>query len=330
MNYIGAKTKLLDFIFETITDTVGDLKNTTFCDMFSGTGIVGRGFKGKVKKIISNDMEYYSKVINMNYIGNTSEILNKEKLIFKLNNINPICGFIYKNYCPVDNCERMYFTPNNGAKIDAIRIQIEKWRIQKEINSHLYFFLLTSLLESADKIANTASVYGAYLKNFKKTAQKDLVMKAANYELTNTVNDVYNEDANSLIKKISGDILYLDPPYNTRQYGANYHLLNTIAKYDSFSPKGKTGLREYDRSLYCSKRTVMEVFENLIKDADFKYIFLSYNNEGLIPAIRIKEIMSKYGLYSVVEKEYKRFKADSNRSYVADKTIEYIHILEKK
>lgn len=148
-------------------------------------------------------------------------------------------------------------------------------------------------------------------------------------KLQNQKNEVYNEDANLLIKKIKGDILYLDPPYNTRQYGANYHLLNTIALYDDFIPRGKTGLREYNKSKYCSKNSVLDEFESLIKAANFKYIFLSYNNEGLMSLEEIKEIMSKYGKYSVCKKEYSRFKADNNRTHKADKTYEFLHVLIK-
>ena len=111
---------------------------------------------------------------------------------------------------------------------------------------------------------------------------------------------VYNEDINELINKIHGDVLYLDPPYNARQYCTNYHILETIARYDNPEIKGKTGLRNYDtqKSKYCSKRTVKSEFEDLIKKANFKYIFLSYNNEGLMSVDVIKDIMSKYGTYS--------------------------------
>jgi adenine-specific DNA-methyltransferase len=125
--------------------------------------------------------------------------------------------------------------------------------------------------------------------------------------------------------------LYLDPPYNARQYGANYHLLNTIAKYDDFSPNGKTGLRNYERSLYCQRNQVANVFENLIKNARFKYIFLSYNNEGLMPKEEVKRIMGKYGRYDLMTTGYQRFKADKteNRNHKASETVEYLHILEK-
>ncbi|WDC85714.1 DNA adenine methylase [Caloramator sp. mosi_1] len=145
---------------------------------------------------------------------------------------------------------------------------------------------------------------------------------------------VYNKDVNELIREIEGDILYLDPPYNTRQYCANYHLLETIARYDNPEIVGKTGLRKDDnlKSKYCSKRTVEGVFEDLIANAKFKYIFLSYNNEGLMDLETIEKIMGKYGEYRLFTKEnYKRFRADKkdNRNHKADFTIEYLHCLIK-
>lgn len=201
---------------------------------------------------------------------------------------------------------------------------------KKKITSDQYYFLLASLLESADKVANTASVYGAFLKNLKKTAQKELTLESADFEINSNEHQVFNKDSNNLIKEIKGDILYLDPPYNARQYGANYHLLNTIAKYEQFTPKGKTGLPKYQKSKYCSRFTVVNEFENLIKNANFNYIFLSYNNEGLMSPLDIKEIMSKYGEYSLEIIDYQRFKADSNRYNKTDKTQEFLHILVKK
>jgi modification methylase nlaIII len=190
---------------------------------------------------------------------------------------------------------------------------------------------LASLIESADKVANTASVYGAFLKNIKTSALKPFILEAAKFEISDNIHDVYQLDANKLIRKIDGDILYLDPPYNARQYGANYHLLNTIALYDKFTPKGKTGLRNYLRSKYCSKNYVATEFENLIKNANFKYIFLSYNNEGLMDEQKIREILLKYGKYDLVKKEYQRFKADKseNRKHKASSTFEYLHFIEK-
>ena len=332
MNYIGSKLRLCqDFLPSTIKSVCGeDLSQKVFCDIFAGTGIVGRTFKNLVKQVISNDIEYYSYVLNKNYIENSQEIVSKEDYITKLNNL-PLeqNGFIYKNYCIGGNGERQYFSDENGKRIDTIRTGIEELKNREEISSNLYYFLLCSLLESSDKVANTASVYGAYLKSLKKTAQKQLVLESAEFELSPNKHLVYNQDSNILIKEISGDILYLDPPYNSRQYGANYHILNTIAEYKEFSPSGKTGLRNYFRSRYCSTSTVKEEFEDLIKNAQFQYIFLSYNNEGLMSIEDITNIMSKYGRYSSVQTSYQRFKADSKRFNKANSTVEYLHILEK-
>jgi len=334
MNYIGSKHKLSNFIKSTVYSVVGeDLSEKIFCDIFAGTGIVGRNFKAEVKKVIANDCEYYSYVLNKNYIENHTEISDKQYFIDELNNLSLIDnGFIYKNYCIGGGTERQYFSNHNGKKIDTIRTKIENWKNENKISSNLYFFLLASLLECADKVANTASVYGAYLKQLKKTAQKELILQPANFVLNENKHEVFNTDSNMLISKVEGDILYLDPPYNARQYGANYHLLNTIAKYDDFIPKGKTGMREYHKSNYCSSAKVSTEFENLIKNAQFQYIFLSYNNEGLMSVANVKNIMQKYGKYDLKEINYQRFKADKteNRNHKADKTKEYLHVLEKK
>lgn len=338
MNYIGSKLKLCqDFIPNTIKQVCGnDLSDKIFCDLFAGTGIVGRTFKTLVKKVIANDLEYYSFVLNKNYIENHNDIPNKQDYIDRLNNSKLIKdGFIYKNYCLGGSGERQFFSDDNGMKIDAMRKQINLWydpsKKNNKISSNLFYYLLCSLLECADKVANTASVYGAYLKQLKASAKKELVLVGADYQYNNNDHIVYNDDANELVKNkdVHGDILYLDPPYNARQYGANYHLLNTIAEYKNFIPKGKTGLREYERSKYCSSSTVAEEFEELIKNAKFKYVFLSYSNEGLMSLNEIKKIMKKFGHYDVVKTEYQRFKADSKRNNKAETTLEYLHILEK-
>ena len=333
MNYIGSKLKLSRFLYSTIDEMVGDhLQEKIFCDGFAGTGIIGRVFKPYVKQVIANDIEYYSFALNKNYIGNNKMPYGWEEKLLLLNQEEPLAtGFIYNNYCIGSGSGRQYFSDYNGQKIDAIRSRIEQWYWHKEIDDDMYYFLLCSLLESADKVANTASVYGAFLKHLKRSAQSNIILQAASVEATPNRGVVYNCDINRLIKEIKGDILYLDPPYNTRQFGANYHLLNTIAEYKPFRPKGKTGMREYQNSKFCSRKTVKQEFEYLISEADFPYIFVSYNNEGLMSLDEIKEIMSSYGVYHQVSTNYQRFKADKdiNRNIKSDSTIEYLHILEK-
>lgn len=329
MNYIGSKNKLLPFIFKSINDTLKvnnkELKDCIFCDMFAGTSVVGKFFKSKVKQVISNDKEFYSFVLAKNYIGKQHHTPLLGWYIHILNMEQLIKGKIYEYYA----LDRQYFSNNNAMIIDAIRTEIENWRQKNFINEQEYYFLLASLLESADKVANTASTYGSYLKHLKKSAQKDLILEPARFEYTEQNNLVFNEDSNVLIRKIKGDILYLDPPYNSREYGANYHILNTIAKYDDFTPKGKTGLRDYEKSNWCKKRLVFDTLEDLIKNADFKFIFLSYNDEGLLSLEQIKQIFEKYGKYDCKSQVYQRFKTDTKRQYKRDNTIEYLHILIK-
>lgn len=331
VNYIGSKYRLAPFLKENILATVkGDLKQMVFCDLFAGTGIVAKTFKPLVKKVIANDFEYFSFVLLRNYIGNHLE-LDSDSYIEQLNALDPSKGFIYNNYCEGSGSERNYFSNENGQKIDVIRQQIEAWKIEGSITENLYYFLLASLLESADKVANTASVYGAFLKHIKVSAKKKLILAPALFPLTENAHDVFQKDSNELISKIEGDILYLDPPYNARQYGANYHMLNTIAQYQYFIPKGKTGLPVYRRSQFCKKGEVRPAFAQIIEKAKFQYIFLSYNNEGLMSHEEIKSIMEAHGEYDLITRPYQRFKADrdENRAHKAKETLEYLHILKK-
>lgn len=344
MNYIGSKIKLLPFIEETILKVV-DKKCRVFCDLFAGTGVVGSRFKEKGFKVISNDIQYYSYVLNKQLIGNHQEFkfddLNKQiPRLLKCNdedkkdivceyltNIKGKKKFIYYNYSPSKKSNRMYFTSENAMKCDASRSMIEQWYQNKNINQNEYFFLIASLISSMDKYANVLSVYGAYLKSFKKIAQQKLIIKAHKLIINDQSHEVYNVDANKLIKELKADILYLDPPYNSRQYGSNYHVLETIAKYDEPEIYGKTGLRDYkqQKSLYCLKNSAMKSLENLVKDANVKYIFLSYNNEGIISQEDIEKIFTSKGTYSRFEQKYSRYKSDSKRKYKTNFTIEYLH-----
>lgn len=360
MNYIGSKKTLLPFLYETISSVTSE-KNGVFVDLFAGTGIVGSFFKSKGYSIISNDLQYYSYILNRNYVGNHKKLefeglkteikLQKGKtgnqrhiflfsqdevpvvnyVIDYLNDLIGKEGFIFQNYTVAgtkeQEFERNYFSEENAKKCDAIRDLIEVWKEEKKITEDEYFFLLASLLEAIDRVANTASVYGAFLKKLKKTALNPMRLVPADFSITEKEHRVYNCDANELICRISCDVLYLDPPYNERQYSANYHLLETIAKKDNPKIKGKTGLRDYksQKSRYCSKNDVKNAFAELIKNAKARFIFLSYNNEGLLKTEDIREIFSEKGTYGLATKDYNRFKADSVREYRSNKTVEYLH-----
>lgn len=336
MNYIGSKLSLMDFLTQTIEEVTGisDGEGHILADLFAGTGIVGSTYREQGWKVISNDIQTYSYVLNKHYIENPHSMT--DGLTDYLNELDGIDGFVYNNYCLGSGSERCYFTDENGRKCDAIRTEIDELLKTNRINENQYYWYLASLINSIDKYANTASVYGAFLKHVKKSASQEFELNLLPKNHGIHKGKVYNEDINSLVRKneVCGDVLYLDPPYNQRQYCTNYHVLETIARYDNPKLNGKTGLREYkaQKSLYCSARTVADTFDDLIKNADFKYIFLSYNNEGLMPLDTIKEIMSRYGKYELFKKEdYHRFRADkeNNRNHKCSTTTEYLHCLIK-
>ena len=249
MNYIGSKFSILSYIDEVAEDFTEPKKNITFCDIFAGTGVVSKYFKEKGYNIISNDIQYFSYATLKGLIENSDE-LKFEKLQKKhidpficLNGLNGKKGFIYKNYClggtKRNEFKRQYFSDENAKKIDAMRIKIEKWKKKNLITEGEYFYLIACLIEAADKVANTASVYEAFLKDLKKSAQKTIVIEPLELIFKNKKYEIYNKDSKELIKEIKGDILYLDPPYNSRKYDTNYHILETIALYDNPKIKGK-------------------------------------------------------------------------------------------
>lgn len=343
MRYIGNKTNLLKEINRVIEDNCNE-NEKIFCDLFSGTSSVARFFKNRYK-IISNDILYFS------YILQRATILNNEKPSFenlknKLHienvldyletiniNDNNYKKFISNNYAPNENCERMYLTPENANRIDYIRTTIEKWKHEELINENEYYYLLATLIEGIPFVSNITGTYGAYLKNWDKRAFKKFEMIRLNVVNNHKDNECYREDANELVKKISGDILYIDPPYNSRQYLPNYHLLETIARYDEPKINGKTGIREYakEKSNYCIKSKVYKELEELISNAKFKHIIMSYNQEGILSKEEIEQILKRYGnedTYKLYQIPYKQY--ENKLTKKIEKHYEYIFYIKKE
>lgn len=342
MNYIGSKYSILDFLVQSIEKTLslsGEQKpqsELVFADLMAGTGVVCAEFKKRGYSVIANDNQYYSYVLLKNALENGAELSEsrRNELISAVNAVEKAEGFIYKNYSAggteTQEFCRIYFSDENAKTCDGARIFIENQLKSGRITQNEYYFLLASLINSADKYANTASVYGAFLKKLKQSAARDMVITEVP-PISGQNGEAYNQNVSELIKSVSGDILYLDPPYNARQYCTNYHLLETLARYDEPEIKGKTGLREYSaqKSDFCVKSKVQKTFADIVKNAQFKYVFLSYNNEGLMSFNDIEKIMSKYGRYKVYMREHRRFKADNARQSKAESTVEYLHCLIK-
>lgn len=312
MNYIGSKRKLSEWVFKSIKDRA-DLTGE-FLDGFGGTSIIAQTLKPYMHVTV-NDVEAYAYWLGKHYIEGDDSYA---ELIRNLSEAPGVEGFIYNNYCKT----RMYWTPENGKKIDGIRIAIE----HLQLNDKQKAAALCALLEAADKVANTASVYGAYLKAYKSTAKNSIALQAIQPP-SGISGQAINKDILDL--KLSGDIAYLDPPYNARHYGSNYHLLNTICNYTEFEPKGITGLPDYYKSPFCSKVKCVQAMNQLLDSLDYKHIFISYNDEGIIPMSKLQEICANAGDYELIQTDYQRFKSDSKREQKQDSTVEYIHYIKR-
>jgi len=328
LNYIGCKHTLLPILLSICKENIGDtsMKTMSFMDLFAGTGVVGFNLCDSFKSCDANDLEYYSYIINSALLK-CCYTDNIQKWIQRCNDLDVIEeGLIYRNYAPSPFTDRMFFTSENAKKADAIRQYIEKqFKEPGVMTEEEYVFLLASLLVSIDKVANTSCVYGAYLKSFKKPALKPLLLQPIHTKTSienKEKNNVFNQTAESISITNYYDVVYMDPPYNQRQYSANYSPLNYIAKYEeSIVLKGKTGLIEnYNKSDFCKKTEVKKAFSALIENVKCKYLILSYNNEGLLSVDELKEILVKKGLVKLYKIQYAKFKAQKNveKKYVEE------------
>lgn len=351
MRFIGNKQNLLEQIYLELSKK--QITGESFFDFFSGTSSVAKFFKKKNFKIFSSDLLYFSYCLQEAYVENNNvpkftKLLNKittknkslfdselNKVLDYLNDTKTIEGFIYKNYSVGGTQSlskpRMYLSDNNAKKIDAIRQKIEQWNTEKLLTKNEYFILITCLIESVSFYTNVAGVYAAFQKKWDPRALKDFIIKPIELIYNEKENHCYFGNSMNLIKDIDVDILYLDPPYNERQYAPNYHLLETIAKYDDPEIHGITGIRSYDnqKSTFCNKITALEDLEKIVKNAKYKYLLLSYNTEGIMPEQDIKNILKKYGKLDLIEFKYLRFKSNNNGESKTKKHInEQLYILK--
>lgn len=305
MRYIGNKVRLLNNIENVIKEN--KIIGESFCDIFSGTGTVARYFK-KDYEVISCDFLYFSYVLQRATVENDSvptflklkQHLNED--VFEYMNKIDEYEFNYSNdkYFLLNNFSskngRNYLTDKNAKVLDLWRIKLEEWKQVKLISNDEYFYLLACIIETVPFFSNISGTYGAYLKSWDPRAIKKIKLVELDVNTNNKKNKCYNEDSEKLIKRINGDILYIDPPYNKRQYLPNYHLLETIAKYDYPEIKGVTGIRNYSnqKSRFCKVSEVHTAFEELISSANFNHIILSYSTDGLMTLEEIESIMKKY------------------------------------
>lgn len=306
--YLGNKYKLLHFIKDVVNKECKNIEN--IADVFSGTGVVASAFIDK--QIITNDLLYSNYICNFAWFGNqpyNQKTIEKYITYYNLIDCNDT------NYM-TDNFSNTFFSYSDCSKIGFIRENIENEYIGGFINDRERALLITSLLYAMDKIANTCGHYDAYIKNNEFDKSLQLFIPAAKV-CNNLNNQCFNMDANQLVKQIAVDLLYLDPPYNSRQYSDAYHVLENVARWEKPVVHGIA--RKMDRknlkSDYCTKNAT-KAFEDLILNSNARYILLSYNNmatkgndrsNAKISDSDILNILEKKGTVKVFSEKYKSF-----------------------
>lgn len=309
--YIGSKTKLLDWIFSEIKNNT---QGKSFFDIFSGTGSIAERALSLYNKVIVNDILSSNKIIYEAFWGKEKInfcLINEYKNLFiALTNIEK------ENYFS-ENYGGKYFGLNDAKKIGYIREIIEENYKSKVLNKREFSILLASLIYSMDRIANTVGHYEAY----RKITIKDDRFRFELIDLNDYQNkeiEIFQEDANSLAPKIYADIIFLDPPYNSRQYSRFYHVLENLVDWDkpelygvALKPKPK------NMSEYC-RNGAAKVFDDLISNLKCKYIVVTYNNtynskssssQNKIKLEEIKKSLNKRGVTKIFESDYKFFNA---------------------
>ena len=311
--YIGNKAKLTGFIKKVVYEKCENVR--VFCDLFAGTGSVSQAFNNSNTVIKSNDhllCNYYALQTFLSY-SHISEI----KIAKKINYLNGLKPDL-KNYFST-RYGGTYFTNENARKIGTVRDEIERistgW--EKAV-------LVTSLIYAIDRVANTVGHYDAYRRTLDNIAPIKLKVPQLENPLVNQNNVITHKDANKLASEVKSDVLYLDPPYNSRQYCDAYHLLENVATWKKPKTFGKAHKmnRSELKSRYCQKNAA-EALNELVTCARCKYIILSYNNTGNVLNVRsnarindeeIIKILSKRGVVKVYEYPYKLFSSGKSSS----------------
>jgi adenine-specific DNA-methyltransferase len=339
VRYLGNKARLVDKIEIFLKEN--NVTGSVFCDLFSGTGTVSDYFKDRYR-IIANDFMTYAKILtlaklknenvpefinfNKKYKTNPFDYFNNKYYILKEN------SFVAKTYTPL--ADRRFLTTENGIKIDGIRQDIENFYMLEILKENEYFFLLASLVESVTKFSNTSGTYEAFLKKWDPRSLKDFIITPLEMRHTkiNTNNTVFSNDSNQLIREITGDILYIDPPYTVTEYSSAYHLLETVVRYDFPEVAGITARRQKERKLSnYTRKLALDTFEDLIRQAEFKHIIISYSNESIISIDDLVLMLKKYAInnYISIKRIPSRVYKNLRESMKSDRLEEVLIYFEK-
>ncbi len=361
MRYIGNKTKLVPFLLETLADL--GLEPGVACDPFAGTASVGRALKTAGWRVHCGDLlaaSYAYQVARValdrtpRYPGSVAggssgrRSTSYAAVLRVLEGLAPRPGFVTEHYTPAgeDGREhgRMYFTPENGASIDAMRECIAEWDRSDLIDRSREQLLLATLIQAADRVANTTGVYASFVKTWQPNATRRIHLRPVRPAVPPARSALgctaFRGPAGALLRRIgSVDLMYLDPPYNERQYPGYYHLPELLAQGWDPPPelRGKTGLIPDDdlRSDWCRRGRCEAALRSILDQADARHVLLSYNDEGLLPRDCIEDAFRASGepdTFRVFTRGYRRYRSDSDgpdRQYSGDAVRERVYYVRK-
>lgn len=340
VRYIGNKTRLREFIARVLRQR--GIRSGRALDPFCGTASVARTLKRCGFGVLAADVMRYGFVFSRAYVETATRPAISRALLRQLNRLPLVHGFITEHYTPAGahgrSHGRMYFTPENAGRIDAIRSWLARY--EAELDPDAYYALLAGLLEGADRVANTTGVYAAWVKSWQPNALRPLELRVQPLIRGNSCHALQCEAIDLVENTAAFDLLYLDPPYNTRQYPGYYHIPELIATgWFETMPRlrGKTGLLEDDakRSGWCSRGKAEAALERLLAAARCRHIVMSYNTEGIIPESSIERLLKEYGrskTYRRYRHAYRRYRADADgekRKYKGDEVTEHLYCVTR-
>lgn len=319
VDYIGSKEKLNRWLFSKMLAGTPPSSEVVFLDACAGSSAVSRYAASLGLTVIASDILAFSAEMVLGSAGfPASRLPEAADHIAVMNALPGIDGFFADNY--TERANRLYFSLENARRIDALRAYLDT-----VAEPRLRSYLTYCSLEALSRVSNTAGVQAAYLKALKERARQPLAVR-----IEKTVSALGSIDA------VTGDILetlrdpafrashhetvlYLDPPYNERQYGPNYHLYETFVRNDDPDIHGKTGVRNWtqeSKSDFCSRKTCLDFTRAIIESTTARRIFISYNSDGLIPEAEMVDFLlslpgGRFGV-STHALPQRRFKSDSS------------------
>lgn len=333
--YIGNKTRVTDVILGVMAAHVspGDVVADPMC----GTASMSAALRARGFRVVASDIltfaAHHARVRLLLDAAPPFDGLNMDynEVLTHLNGLEPIEGLFWQEYgpdgTPAVGCDaRKYFNSTNAARIDAIRAQLRAWQpILTEAEASL---LHHDLVLAANRVANIAGTYGHYRSTWSASALRDIALRPTEFEQGPTRGHVVLQGAvEEIASEISADACYLDPPYMKRQYAANYHILETLARGDDPEAIGVSGLRDWwdQYSDFCSKRKIADAFAATLSKMDCSLFFVSYSEDGLLDVATMAGLFSEFGEVERFDFPHQRFK--SNQGGAGGTVTEYLYMI---